>query len=427
MSATRPKTSSWLTSRLGGWLPVHSHKLNRWLEDTIDEAEKRRRPFQPVIEEFRSMIESDPVIYMYFSLMFEQQPRFPPPPGSGDVKIKDYHQLLVVMNHVIATAPTYNTTGMVGCPINAILDFPMITPAGLSAFVMQKVNAMLRKVLNVWARYLDSEDSLYVLNETHDGWLNPDAREALHLNEFVTIPDQPFLGFKSWNDFFIREFKPGVRPVASADDDSVIVSACESAPYAIQDPVKEHDTFWLKSQPYSLRHMLNGHFVDRFAGGTVYQAFLSAKQYHRWHSPVTGIIRKLDLVPGTYYAEAASEGFDPAGPNDSQGYIAHVATRALIFIEADNPAIGLLCVVPIGMAEVSSCLLVGSDGEPLKEGQRVKKGDQLGYFQFGGSTHCLVCGPGVISQFAMQAIPQGENGASSTIVKVNSFLAKASS
>jgi phosphatidylserine decarboxylase len=427
MSATRPKTSSGLTSRLGGWLPVHPHELNRWLKDTIDEAEKRRTSFHPVIEEFWCMIESDPVMYMYFSQMFEQQPRFPPPPGSGDVKLKNYHQMLVVMNHVITTAPTYNTTGMVGFPINAILDFAMITPAGLSAFVMPKVNAMLCKVLNVWARYLDSEDSLYVLNETPDGWLNPEAQKVLDLDEFVTDPDKPFLGFKSWNDFFICELKPGMRPVASPDDDGVIVSACESSPYAIQDPVKEHDTFWLKAQPYSLRHMLNGHFVDRFSGGTVYQAFLSAKQYHRWHSPVTGIIRKLDLVPGTYYAEAASEGFDPAGPNDSQGYIAHVATRALIFIEADNPAIGLLCVVPIGMAEVSSCFLVGSDGEPLKEGQRVKKGDQIGYFQFGGSTHCLVFRPGVISEFAMQAIPQGENGANSAIVKVNSFLAKAGS
>jgi phosphatidylserine decarboxylase len=103
MSTTRPKTSSWLTSRLGGWLPVHPYKLNRWLKDTIDEAEKRRTPFHPVIKEFRHTIESDPVMYMYFSQMLEQQPRFPPPADSGDVKIKDYHQMLVVMNHVICT------------------------------------------------------------------------------------------------------------------------------------------------------------------------------------------------------------------------------------------------------------------------------------------------------------------------------------
>ncbi len=45
--------------------------------------------------------------------------------------------MLVVINHVLTTAPTFNTTDMVGFPINAILDFPMITPAGLSAFTMR--------------------------------------------------------------------------------------------------------------------------------------------------------------------------------------------------------------------------------------------------------------------------------------------------
>lgn len=425
MKASHRTTPISLTSRLGGWLPIEPDKLNRWLKDTFAEAEKKKAPFHPVIEEFQHMIESDPVMFMYFTQMFEQQPTFPPPPGSGDIKLKNYHQMLVVINHILTTAPTFNTTGMVGFPINAILDFPMITPAGLAAFVSEKVNSMFRKVLGVWTQFLNSADSLYVLNDSPTGWLSPKARKALHLNEFQTSPDKPFLGFKSWNDFFIREFKPGKRPVANPDDDSVIVSACESAPYSIQNNVKEHDSFWIKSQPYSLRQMLNGNFVDSFVGGTVYQAFLSAENYHRWHSPVSGTIKKLELVPGTYYAEAASEGFDPAGPNDSQGYITHVAARALIFIEADNPAIGLMCIIPVGMAEVSSCVLQGANGKPLKKGQRVKKGEQIGFFQFGGSTHCLVFGPGVISEFALQAIPQGENGSESGIVKVNSFLAKA--
>jgi phosphatidylserine decarboxylase len=53
----------------------------------------------------------------------------------------------------------------------------------------------------------------------------------------------------------------------------------------------------------------------------------------------------------------------------------------------------------------------------------VKKGDEIGFFQFGGSTHCLVFRRGAIAEFALQAIPQGENGANSPIVKVNSLLA----
>ena len=415
-----------LTSRLGGWLPRDPEILNRWLQDTIDEAESAAKPFHPLILEFQDLIEADPVLFMYFTEMFAEQPSMRPPAGSGDVKLKDFRQMLVVLNHVLSSPPKFNETGMVGFPINAVLDFPMITPAGLAAFVTPTVNEMFRRVLAVWAEFLDSAESRSALNDSPTGWLCPAARKALNLDEFVTDPDAPYLGFKSWNDFFIREFKPGLRPIAEPGNDRAIVSACESQPFAIQIGVKADDTFWLKSQPYSLRHMLNGNFVDRFVGGTVYQAFLSAKNYHRWHSPVSGTIKMLQLVPGTYYAEAASERFDPAGPNNSQGYIAHVATRALLFIEADDPAIGLVCLVPIGMAEVSSCVFVDAAGTPLEEGQHVTKGDQVGYFQFGGSTHCLVFRPGVISSFELDALPRGENGEDSTIVKVNSLLATAS-
>ena len=282
---------------------------------------------------------------------------------------------------------------------------------------------MFRLYFAEWTKFLDGPESREVLNQEPHGWLSPAAQQALHLDEFITDPSAPYYGFKSWNDFFIRQFKPGVRPVAAPDDDDVLVSAAESAPYAIQYQVNASDTFWAKGQPYSLHDMLKGHYVDQFVGGTVYQAFLSAENYHRWHSPVSGTIEDVVQVPGTYYAEAASEGFDPAGPNDSQGYIAHVATRALIFLQADNPKIGLMCVITIGMAEVSSSLVVGANGQKLVKGDKVKKGDQLGYFQFGGSTHCLVFGPQADIDFVSRATPQGENGANSGIVKVNSYLA----
>jgi phosphatidylserine decarboxylase len=196
-------------------------------------------------------------------------------------------------------------------------------------------------------------------------------------------------------------------------------AAHESAPYAIGTDVQEMDTFWIESQPYSLRQLLHGKHVHEFIGPTVYQVFLNAESYHRWHSPVSGTIQSIHQVEGAYYAEAASEGFDEAGPNNSQGYIAHLATRTLIFIEADDPAIGLLCLIPIGMAEVSSCVVT------VREGQHVNKGDQIGYFQFGGSTHCLVFRKGVISQFAAGAIPQGPNGSNSVNLNVNALLATA--
>jgi phosphatidylserine decarboxylase len=413
-------------NRSGGWLPRERRHLSRWLRGTRAAALRRAAEFHPVIQEFQTMIESDPVMLMYFTRMFEEQPSRPIKSAWGDVRLNDYREMLKVINHVLTTAPEYNDTEMIGCPINAVLDYPMITPTGLAAFADQRVNAMLRKILGVWCRFLDGEKSRYVLNDSPTGWLSPKARIALQLDEFETDPTAAYLGFKSWNDFFIRRFKPGQRPVAAPEDSKVIASACESAPFSIQRRVKERDRFWIKTQPYSLHEMLAGNFVQDFIGGTVYQAFLSAKNYHRWHSPVAGTIRRLQKIPGTYYAEAASEHFDPAGPNNSQGYLAHVGTRALIFIEADDRSIGLMCLVAVGMAEVSSCVLKNGEGIELQEGWHVNKGDQLGYFQFGGSTHCLVFRPQVRLKFVPDAHPKGPHASKSKVVKVKSRLATVS-
>ena len=100
--------------------------------------------------------------------------------------------------------------------------------------------------------------------------------------------------------------------------------------------------------------------------------------------------------------EADSEGRDSVEPTNSQAYIAHTAARAIILIEADNPVIGLVALVPVGMSDVSSCIIDPS----ITSRYHVAKGEELGYFQFGGSTYCLIFRPGVIADFALAAIPQ---------------------
>ena len=82
-------------------------------------------------------------------------------------------------------------------------------------------------------------------------------------------------------------------------------------------------------------------------------------------------------------------------------FLTATATRAVIFIEADNPKIGLMCFMAVGMAEVSSCEIT------VKEGQRIGKGDELGMFHFGGSTHCLIFRPDVKLEF--DVFEEGEN------------------
>ena len=295
------------SSRLGHWLPSDRKLLSDWVASIAEVAAKKVSPFHPVIQEFQEMIESDAVMLMYFTQMFEQQPPFAAPPQSGDIKIRNYHQLLRILDHVLTTAPEFSMTGMVGCPINAILDFPMITPAGLAAFLSPKLNRMLKKVLTTWTQFLDSPASLYVLNETPTGWLCPAALKALNMDEYVHDPKAPFCGFKSWNDFFVRRFKPGARPIAEPHNPKVVVSACESAPFAIARDVKALDTFWIKSQPYSLKHMLDRQFVDQFVGGTVYQAFLSGRELSPLAQPGVGH-RQVDPACGGHLLRGSGLG-----------------------------------------------------------------------------------------------------------------------
>ncbi len=395
--AEAPKTSS--PYLVGQWLPSDQSFFDQWLAKLVEGTESVDGSLLPVIQEFKELIEEDPQLYMLFNQMFDQVPnsKFFSKDPTGKPQIKNYHQLLQVLNRMLTLAPEFNKTGLVGFPINAIIDWPMGTPAGTSAFLNEKVNRQLKKILTQWAVFLGSAESRYVLNDNPErGWFGRDAKAAMpdFVEDFKCDPDSPYYGFTSWDNFFTREFREGRRPVASPDDDAIIANACESAPYRIKKDVKLVDQFWIKAQPYSLQHMMAmDPLAGQFAGGTVYQAFLSALSYHRWHSPVSGRSVKTQVIDGSYYAEALSEDFDPAGPNDSQGYITQVASRALIFIEADNPDIGLMATLFVGMAEVSSTDIT------VYEGQHVKKGDQLGMFHFGGSTHCLIFRPGVKLEF----------------------------
>jgi phosphatidylserine decarboxylase len=406
--------------RVGEWLPSDQAFLDKWLQGMIQKTHAESRALHPVIADFQHLIESDADIFMLFNQMFEQVPKKPPynKDPTGKPQVRSYPHMLQLLNTIMTHAPEFDRSGLVGCPINTIFDWSMGTAAGFAAFLNGRVNAQLKQVLNAWGRFLSSSASAYVLNQDpRRGWFGADALKDMPNfdDSYKCDPSQPHRGFKSWDDFFTRELRPQARPVSMPDDDAVVVNACESAPYRIARHVKQYDRFWIKSQPYSIAHMLaHDTLAPLFVGGTVYQAYLSPLSYHRWHSPVNGTVLKAYVRDGTYYSETPCEGFDPAGPNDSQGYITAVATRALIFIEADNPDIGLMCVMPVGMAEVSTCQLTAY------EGQRVRKGEPIGMFHFGGSTHCLIFRPGVNVEFDLHGRTPGLH---SKNIPVNSRIA----
>ncbi len=401
----------------GNWLPKDRAAIDRWVRKLVTETYgtcdhkkvaamesgyKGGKRLQiltllPSVQNLKELIENDPEIYMLFNQMFTQVPE-------DHRIIPNYKVFLWLTNIIIQTAPPYNDSDMVGAPLNAILLWPMSTQAGTTAFLNNKVTQAFKVLLKAWCVYLKSLDSRYVLNET-SGWLCLDAMAQMpnFTSTYVCDPALPHWGFTSWDDFFTRQLKPGARPVATGDD--IIANACESTPYLCRRNVQLLDEFWIKEQPYAMNFLLaNDTNVEQFVGGTVYQAFLSAMNYHRWHSPVDGKVVRAYTVDGGYYAEAYSEGFDETGDTKSQAYLTSVAARAYVYIQAKNSKIGLMCFVSIGMAEISSNELT------VYEGQELKKGDELGTFHYGGSSHCLLFRPGVKVHFNYEPTEANEPG-----------------
>lgn len=417
--------------RFGQWLPSDRKVIDEWLANLIKEVKDKSKdklelisalhppdedeesatvsglrsaPIAAAVEDLHlhkpvqdllDAILSDPEINMFFHQMFWQQHHLPD--TSEGTKIPSWQWMIIIIDCIMTKAPEFNKTGLVGFPINVILNWPMATTAGFAAFLNDKVNRLFKNILIYWGLFLSSPESCYVLSDDpRHGWFGHDAMLEMpnFAKEFKCNPQAEYYGFKSWDDFFTREFRPGIRPVESPDDDSIVANACESAPFKISTAVKKRDYFWIKKQRYSLDFILNmSDLAKQFHGGTVYQAFLSATSYHRWHSPVSGTIYKAELVDGSYYSQTHNIRDDPASPNMSQGYLAQVAARGIVYIAADNPDIGLMCFVSIGMSEVSS------NDITVKVGDKVKKGDQLGMFHFGGSTHCLIFRPEVKIDF----------------------------
>ncbi|KAF4872154.1 L-tryptophan decarboxylase [Colletotrichum siamense] len=295
---------------LGFWPPGHRKRVLQWVASKAEEVKRADDvPLDPTLVAFQQVVNDTPFLKERANKMFtESSKHFDPTERPA---ITNFDQFLYMVNSIITTGPPF-------------YDKDDWRPP--------------------WV-FLGSQSTLWLKsNKSQSGlkdWLSPDAlgllTNAALGKDFSSIfecdPSQPYYGFDSWDDFFTREFKEGQRPVfrpdfqpfADGDPDPslFITNACESAPLQVAYNVQLFDNFWLKGQPYSLVNMLNNNSkTSQFVGGTVYQAFLSAKSYHRWHAPVSGKVVNIEQVPGTYYAENYFEGLagnpndpDPAAPN----------------------------------------------------------------------------------------------------------------
>lgn len=404
-----------------GYLPPDRANIDGWLRALAKQAAKQPDDvarYEQSVRELARLIETDGIVRMYVTEMIDQVP-------DQYKTVHTINELLKSLNHIVLHAPLYNPdpARQNFFPFYSLFLYMMYTCAGEAAFRNDPFNAAIRRILTQWCAHLDSPASRKVLNTGTYGWLSPSAYRYCNLDEFV-IPDRsaPHWGFASFNAFFHRQIKQAARPIAGPDDPRVIVSPNDGTVYKLARNVRLEDRFWLKGQPYSLRNMMDDSpFAARFIGGDVLQTFLAGNDYHRWHAPIAGTVREVRRVPGLMFSQLRSLGFHPDDPSKlPQGYNSSVNTRGLVFIESDDAVIGMVCVIPIGITEVSSVRF------EVEVGQRVRKGTELGYFSYGGSSLGVVFQRGAIERFTIGP-PSDDEGEWSIPVKVNAQIAVARS
>jgi len=223
----------------------------------------------------------------------------------------------------------------------------------------------LGRVAAAWGSFLDTPAS------------------AAGIESFASLPDYNVgdyiagpSGWQTFNQFFAREIKPGKRPIADPRDDAVIVSPADAI-YMGAWPIDERSTITVKGVEWRIADLLDDSpWAEAFTNGTYMHSFLRITDYHRFHVPVGGVVREVRNVHGRVYIDVARNEDGSLGAVNGDTYQFN-QERGLVVIE--SPTVGLVAVVPVGMTLISSVVLTPEVGAQLR------KGDPLGYFQFGGS------------------------------------------
>ncbi|KAH7834242.1 hypothetical protein Vadar_014092 [Vaccinium darrowii] len=185
----------------------------------------------------------------------------------------------------------------------------------------------------------------------------------------------PLEHFKTFNEFFIRELKPGARPIACIERDDVAICAADSRLMAFVN-VEDSQRFWIKGQKFSVQGLLGKELSSNaFMNGSLVIFRLAPQDYHRFHVPVSGTIEKFVHIPGCLYT------VNPIAVNSKYCNVFTENKRVVSIISTKD--FGKVAFVAIGAT------MVGSITFTKKKGDYVRKGDEFGYFSFGGST--VIC------------------------------------
>jgi phosphatidylserine decarboxylase len=190
--------------------------------------------------------------------------------------------------------------------------------------------------------------------------------------------------FKSLHDVFIRELKPGARPIDR--DPAHVVSPCDAIVGACGE-IDGTQVFQAKGFPYRLEDLLaDEELVERHRGGRYVTLRLRSSMYHRFHAPCDGRIRRVNYVSGDTW------NVNPIALKRVERLFCR-NERAVLDLELDDPG-RALTLVPVAAILVASIRLnfLGPTLDLKYRGPNridcdasFRRGDELGYFQHGST------------------------------------------
>ena len=177
--------------------------------------------------------------------------------------------------------------------------------------------------------------------------------------------------FNSFNDFFTRKLKINARPVDT--NSTIAVSPADGKILAYAD-ISNSD-FIIKGYRFDIFSFLNNaSLAQKYFDGTLVIIRLAPFDYHRFHFPISGSLSPITWIDGDYYS---------VNPLALRKMTEIFCQNKREFTIISNPLFGDVVMAEVGATMVGSIVLTFT-------GSYVKKGEEKGYFKFGGSTVVLL-------------------------------------
>jgi phosphatidylserine decarboxylase len=263
-------------------------------------------------------------------------------------------------------------------------------------FVLSQYATPQRVVSRIAGRLADYDRTPAIRNRIINWFI---GRYGVDMSEAV---ESDPANYPSFNAFFTRALKPGLRPLAEGK--KTIVSPVDGTISQLGQ-INNDRIFQAKGQSFSLTELLGGseERAEAFAEGEFSTIYLSPKDYHRIHMPMAGTLREMVFIPGKLFS------VNPATAENVPNLFARNERVACIFDTAVGPiALVLVGAMIVGSVEtVWSGVVAPGDGlvtVTRYEGNQAiqfTKGEEMGRFRL-GSTVVMVMPKGCASWNAQQ-------------------------